>query len=239
MLLKNGKILGTVMIAILFCSLAFGQNNRPANVPPEQLPSRDIRHHITFIPQETFQAFSDSNTTLIGWWARGPCYAVDVSGNIAYFGNGLCLEVVDISDPANPVELGRIVTPSIVRGVAVSGSYAYVADGDDGMYIIQNDLLLVINEESSYSPGSFFLAQNYPNPFNPITTFKYGLPKPSDVSLKIYNILGQEVATLVDEHQPAGYHLISWDATGHSSGFYFCQIQAGEFQEIRKMILLK
>ncbi|MBL7074737.1 T9SS type A sorting domain-containing protein [candidate division KSB1 bacterium] len=136
MSLKYGKILETVMIAILFCSLAFGQNNRPANVPPEQLPSRDIRHHITFTPQETFQALDDSNTTLIGRWANGPCYAVDVSGNIAYFGNGGYLEVVDISDPANPVELGKIVTPSIVYGVAVSGSYAYVADYWDGLRII-------------------------------------------------------------------------------------------------------
>ena len=76
------------------------------------------------------------NTTLIGRWANGPCYAVDVSGNIAYFGNGGYLEVVDISDPANPLELGKVVLPSVVMGVTVSGSYAYVADRDAGLRII-------------------------------------------------------------------------------------------------------
>ncbi|RMF10975.1 MAG: hypothetical protein D6762_00305 [Candidatus Neomarinimicrobiota bacterium] len=64
----------------------------------------------------------DSNTTLIGRWADGPCYAVDVVDSIAYFGNGGYLEIVDISDPANPVELGQLMTPSFVEGVAVSGS---------------------------------------------------------------------------------------------------------------------
>ena len=132
MFYKYGKIIKTVTITILFCSLAFGQKNRQANVPP----SRDIRLHTNFTPQETFQTITDSNTTLIGRWANGPCVAVDVSGNIAYFGNGGYLEVVDISDPANPIELGKVLTPSEVSGVAVSGSYAYVADGWKGLRII-------------------------------------------------------------------------------------------------------
>ncbi|MBU4445111.1 hypothetical protein KJ656_08530 [bacterium] len=132
MSLKHGIFLEKVMISILFCSLAFGQKNRQANVPP----SRDIRLHTNFTPQETFQTITDSNTTLIGRWANGPCSAVDVSGNIAYFGNGGYLEVVDISDPANPNELGKVLTPSAVSGVAVSGSYAYVANRDDGLRII-------------------------------------------------------------------------------------------------------
>mgnify|MGYP002641196654 CR=1 FL=1 len=76
------------------------------------------------------------NTTLVGHWAGDSCYAVDVSGNIAYFGDGLYLEIIDISDPANLVELGRIGTPSSARGIAVSGSYVYVANGVDGLRII-------------------------------------------------------------------------------------------------------
>ena len=90
------------------------------------------------------------NTTLIGRWANGPCYAVDVSGNIAYSGNGAYLEVVDISDPSNPVELGKIVTPSVVGGVAVSGSYAYVANGNAGLRIID------ISSPSSPQEVGFF-----------------------------------------------------------------------------------
>ncbi|MBL7074258.1 T9SS type A sorting domain-containing protein [candidate division KSB1 bacterium] len=86
---------------------------------------------------------------------------------------------------------------------------------------------------------SFKLYQNHYNPFNPITTIKYGLPQESNVTLKVFNILGREVATLVDEHQTAGYHQINWDATGYSSGIYFYQIQAGKFQKVRKMVLVK
>ncbi|MBL7075048.1 DUF1565 domain-containing protein [candidate division KSB1 bacterium] len=94
-------------------------------------------------------------------------------------------------------------------------------------------------EESQIVPNKFVLYQNYPNPFNPITTFKYGLPKPSNVSLKIYNILGQEVTTLVDKHQIAGYHQARWDASGVGSGVYFYKITAGEYSAVKKCIILK
>ncbi|MBL7074696.1 T9SS type A sorting domain-containing protein [candidate division KSB1 bacterium] len=89
------------------------------------------------------------------------------------------------------------------------------------------------------SPYNYSLLQNYPNPFNYTTTIKYGLPQELKITLKVFNILGREVAILVDEHQGAGYHRINWDASSYSSGIYFYQIQAGEFQKIRKMILLK
>ncbi|MFQ6606886.1 MAG: hypothetical protein ACE5DP_04480 [Fidelibacterota bacterium] len=88
------------------------------------------------MPQQTFQSVNDSNTTLIGRWANGPCRAVDVSGNIAYFGNGGYLEIVDISDPANPNELGKVLIPSVAMGITISGNYAYVADRYDGLRII-------------------------------------------------------------------------------------------------------
>ena len=99
--------------------------------------------------------------------------------------------------------------------------------------------LLGINDNLADIPTEFSLNQNYPNPFNPITTIKYGLPEESNVTLKIFNILGREVATLVNEHQGAGYHQISWDANVYSSGIYFYRIQSGNFLKIRKMILMK
>jgi len=100
---------------------------------------------------------------------------VDVSDNIAYFGNGGYLEIVDISDPANPFELGKIVTPLFIRCVTVSSNYAYVVDGYDGLYIIRNDLSVGIEETDNRRPEQFKLLQNYPNPFNPITVILYQL----------------------------------------------------------------
>ncbi len=88
-------------------------------------------------------------------------------------------------------------------------------------------------------PTTFSLEQNYPNPFNPRTTISYSLPEASQVTLDIYNILGQKVATLVDEYQEAGEHQVNWNSTGQSSGIYFYRLKAGEATEARKMLLLK
>jgi hypothetical protein len=84
---------------------------------------------------------------------------------------------------------------------------------------------------------NFLLDQNYPSPFNPSTTIRYQLPKSSRVSLKAFNTLGQEVAVLVDEEKVAGYYQVRWSAA-LPSGVYFYRLQAGEYLETKKMILL-
>jgi hypothetical protein len=85
----------------------------------------------------------------------------------------------------------------------------------------------------------FSLSQNYPNPFNPNTMINYQLPMSSAVELSIYNLLGQRVATLVNERKSAGHHKVEWDASGYSSGIYYYQFKAGEYQDLKKMILIK
>jgi len=97
------------------------------------------------------------------------------------------------------------------------------------------------DEEPSQAclPQRFVLEQNYPNPFNPMTEIAYSLPKACRVRLTIYNILGQRVATLVDERQLAGYRSLRWDASAYASGVYFYRLQAGDFVETRKMVLLR
>jgi hypothetical protein len=87
-------------------------------------------------------------------------------------------------------------------------------------------------------PTRFSIDQNYPNPFNPSTTIRYEVPHAADVALKIYNTLGQVVATLVDEKREAGYFQVQWNADV-PSGIYFYRFQAGEFVETRKMVLLR
>jgi hypothetical protein len=88
-------------------------------------------------------------------------------------------------------------------------------------------------------PQFFDLHQNYPNPFNPSTIIRWQLPATSQVELRIYNILGEKVATLVSEKQKAGSHQVEWDASRFSSGIYFYRIEAGAFQQVRKMVYLK
>jgi len=95
-------------------------------------------------------------------------------------------------------------------------------------------------------PEEYALFENYPNPFNPNTIIKFGVPKESDVSLKVYNILGEEVINLVNEKMKAGYYEVEFNATSHSgnvrnltSGIYFYQLKAGSFIQTKKMVLLK
>ncbi len=97
---------------------------------------------------------------------------------------------------------------------------------------------LAIEDEDNL-PAEFSLDQNYPNPFNATTTIQYSLREESNVTIEIYDIMGRKVETLVAGEQPAGYHQVAWDASNHSSGMYFFRIQAGDYAETRKMVLLK
>ena len=89
------------------------------------------------------------------------------------------------------------------------------------------------------APERFELLQNYPNPFNPSTVIGYTVPRESFVTLKVYNVLGEEVTTLVQSTQQAGAYSATWDAVGFPSGVYFYRLQANDFHEIRKMLLMK
>jgi hypothetical protein len=88
-------------------------------------------------------------------------------------------------------------------------------------------------------PLTFNLEQNYPNPFNPKTKIKYSVPNQSLVTLKIFDILGREIETLINEEKTAGIYEIDFDASQLSSGIYFYKIQAGNFVQTKKMILMK
>jgi hypothetical protein len=88
-------------------------------------------------------------------------------------------------------------------------------------------------------PREYSLQQNYPNPFNPNTNFTYQIAKTGFVSVKIYNVLGQEVVTLVNEVKQSGTYPATWNAAGFGSGIYFCKMQAGSFTETKKMLLVK
>src|SRR5690606_24756708 len=96
------------------------------------------------------------------------------------------------------------------------------------------------SEQNEITPSTFSLEQNFPNPFNPTTTIRYSIPNTSFVSLKVYDVLGKEIAVLSDEVKSAGVYEAEFDASsGLSSGIYFFTLDAGEFRSTRKMILLK
>ena len=132
--------------------------------------------------------------------------------------------------------------------VSISGDYAIVtaiADDDNGddsgsAYLYTGFATAVgIENEKMGLPAEFALSQNYPNPFNPETVIEYTLSRSGDVSLIVYNLRGEEVALLIDSNMPAGNHRVGWDASNFASGIYFYRLQAGEFVQTRKMVLLR
>ncbi|MGE5457977.1 MAG: YCF48-related protein [Methanococcaceae archaeon] len=98
---------------------------------------------------------------------------------------------------------------------------------------------LIDEEEIKKIPDKFYLSQNYPNPFNPATKINYSIPKTSFTSLIIYDVLGKEIARLVNEEKPSGNYEISWNTINLASGIYFYQLRAGNFVETKKMILMR
>ena len=112
-----------------------------------------------------------------------------------------------------------------------------------------NDVPTTVPEEAMNKPDKFMLSQNYPNPFNPVTTIQFDIPKVSFVTLKVYNVLGQEVATLVNEKREAGRYEVEFSAEGGSasggdgskltSGVYFYRLQSNDFVNTKKLLLVK
>jgi thermitase len=118
---------------------------------------------------------------------------------------------------------------------------------EDGMKLsvqIGSELEIEAAKESESTPHEFQLGQNYPNPFNPQTSIIYSLPEDGHVKLIVYNIAGQKVKTLVDDHQSSGHKTVQWDGKDENgdpaaSGIYLYRIDAGEFSEVKKMMLVK
>ena len=102
-----------------------------------------------------------------------------------------------------------------------------------------NDPIGATEKEISSRPKEFHLNQNYPNPFNPSTTIQFDLPKTGQVTLKVFNVLGEELATLVSNRLPAGSYSYEWDASSLASGVYLYRLQAGNYVKTRKMVMMK
>lgn len=118
-------------------------------------------------------------------------------------------------------------------GIWMNNPYGISVFRESGISDVAND-----KNEIAY-PREYSLSQNYPNPFNPVTTISYTLKNESDVKLKVYNLLGKEVALLVNDIKPSGNYSIKFDASFLPSGVYIYTIQAGQFRDSKKLVLLK
>jgi len=118
-------------------------------------------------------------------------------------------------------------------------------DANNGTAVGVGTILRTINggvkviNISTEIPSKYLLKQNYPNPFNPSTKIRFDIPKSSYIKLMVYDILGREIKTLVNENLNAGRYVIKWDGSNYSSGVYFYRFVTGDFVDVKKMLLVK
>jgi hypothetical protein len=153
------------------------------------------------------------------------------SGNIGHAVSGVGYTVYGQTNPNYAIVHDNWQTTH--KDIAIPWAYWNASIGMDPT------LISTAIEPENNVVRKFHLEQNYPNPFNPKTIINYEIPITNYVDLSIYNLLGQKVATLVDEEQNAGTYQVEWDASGFSSGIYLYKITAGEFQAVKKMVLLR
>jgi hypothetical protein len=130
------------------------------------------------------------------------------------------------------------IAGSVVELITDS-TYIYAASLGGGVYRYDVNNISSVYSSDLEAPALFELKQNYPNPFNPNTVISYQLPVSGDVTLKVYDVLGNEVATLADEYKPAGSYEVEFSADDLTSGIYFYKLQAGSYSETKKMILIR
>ena len=126
-----------------------------------------------------------------------------------------------------------------VTAMATTGKYLFAGTQRGGWRIPIADVITSVRDDRPHVPSQYILYQNYPNPFNPTTVIAYSLPAPAAVTLKVYDLLGREIKTLVNERQNAGQHSMTFDGSNYPSGVYFYRLQAGTYSQTKKLIELK
>ena len=150
----------------------------------------------------------------------------------------------DADEGPSPIAVSTIDTMNIT-GLKSGKTYRFAISAFD-LSINESPLTTAVtinttgvSEQSSTIPSKYVLNQNYPNPFNPSTIIHFELPQTGYVTLKVYNLLGQEVAMLVNEVKPAGFYAVKWNASNVPTGMYFYQLTSGGFSQVKKMLLIK
>jgi len=156
----------------------------------------------------------------------------------------ITISTTELFEATNSITVGSNVTITSSGNVTLDAPAVTLKDM---VFVIEGGELLVLSQttavdvksEEMVIPNEFVMNQNYPNPFNPTTRITYQIPELSFVTLKVFDVLGNEIKTLVNEEKPVGYYEIKFDASSLASGIYIYQLHAGSFIETKKMILLR
>ncbi len=144
-----------------------------------------------------------------------------------------------VNNGLNWTHVNNGMLPLQVNSLLVSNDFVFAGTAGQSVWKRPLSEIIGIKNISSSIPKSFMLYQNCPNPFNPTTKIKFSLPKNSNVAIKIYDITGREVSTLINEKLNAGTYIVDWDASNFASGVYFYSLQTDNFTETKKLVLIK
>jgi photosystem II stability/assembly factor-like uncharacterized protein len=191
----------------------------------------------------SWQLLSENKYQINDMFFEDSLYGWAVGNDTSYNGfrwaksnSGIILETIDGGESWT-VKVKDIIAP--LNAIYFKDGYGWVV-GDFGLVLrTDNGATWVDQSTGKTYPDKFSLSQNHPNPFNPSTTFGFSLPKPETVKIEVYNIIGQKIQTLLNKPMPAGYHEVEFNGQNLSSGVYIYKIEAGDFQDVKKMILLK
>jgi hypothetical protein len=166
---------------------------------------------------------------------------IDIYQNYAFLSESLVgINIFDIYDPLNPELVETYDEFRRINGLTLDNQgKIYTASTEYGMMIFKNDLVTSIREEDKIIPAEFSLNQNYPNPFNPSTKISYLIPSGDYVTLKVYDILGNEISILVSEYESAGSYEIDFNGSEISTGVYLYVLRYGNNMLTKKMVLIK
>ncbi len=169
-----------------------------------------------------------------------PIYALIVSGTNLFagtYGGGVYLST---DNGSNWSEVNDGLNFLGIKALAISGLYLYAGSDNSGVWRRPlSQMITKVEDNMNTLPAEFSLSQNYPNPFNPSTTIDYTVSKSGQVILSLYDILGKEIATLVNERKAAGNYSVDFNAGDLPSGVYFYRMQTGSFVSTKKFVLLK
>lgn len=166
-------------------------------------------------------------------------YDLKASNNYLYIAHADSgITIIDLTNILLPKIAGVFDTPGIARRLDTFDDKIFVADTRYGMSIVRNNLLTSIADQNHF-PLSFNLSQNYPNPFNPITRIQFTIKSNEFVTIKVYDVLGKEVKTLINEEKSAGNYEVEFDGSTLSSGVYLYSLVVNGVIQNKKMILLK
>ncbi len=194
----------------------------------------------TFFPSGIYRSTNNGNSWSQTLSNNSSCQSLFVYENKIFAGTELGAYLSNDSGKTWTEINEGFGSTNAIMSLEISGDYIFACASYNSIWKRPlSEIIVTSNDVSSEIPSKFSLEQNYPNPFNPSTKIKYQIPELSFVTLKVYNVLGSEVAALVNEEKPAGSYVLEFNGTSFPSGIYFYQLKAGSLVETKKMVLLQ